>query len=271
MSGGGIQYQQHGANCGGIGWWDLYTVALEDAATPVLDIKVAPNSQVMPNGKKVPCVFPGFQSITIIDAASFDAQYADNCWVHPTKKELIRPNCTRPVVALNCSECMIDGLTIIGATGGTRDAVILHNTNPANPADGEVGTIQSAIFLNGHQGGSYDVVDDNSVVAGNWATKNLGGGFTVVSDAYPTSTEGRLSGDSTHAMLYGNSGERTGRLAVDGDGSLKWGDGGENDTLDTTLLRPIHKIVAWDPPTLAAGKVAVSTQAICQFACEVTL
>ena len=28
MSGGGIQYQQYGANCGGIGWWDFYTVAL---------------------------------------------------------------------------------------------------------------------------------------------------------------------------------------------------------------------------------------------------
>lgn len=26
MSGGGIMYQQHGANCGGIGWWDFYTV-----------------------------------------------------------------------------------------------------------------------------------------------------------------------------------------------------------------------------------------------------
>ena len=36
MSGGGIQYQQNGADCGGIGWWDLYTVALEDAATPML-------------------------------------------------------------------------------------------------------------------------------------------------------------------------------------------------------------------------------------------
>ena len=65
-------------------------------------------------------------------------------------------------------------------------------------------------------------MDDTYTVVGNWATKNLGGGFTVVSDAYPTSTDGKLSGESTHAMLLGNSGERTGRLAMDGDGSLKW-------------------------------------------------
>ena len=34
---------------------------------------------------------------------------------------------------------------------------------------------------------------------------------------------------------------------------LRRGDGGENDTLSTTLLRPIHEKVAWDPPPLAAG------------------
>ena len=256
MSGGGIQYQQNGADCGGIGWWDLYTVALEDAATPMLDIQVAPNNQVMPSGKKVACAFPGFQSVTIIDSASYDAQYAANCWVDPAKKTNIRPNCSRPVVALNCSGCTIDGLTIIGATSGTPNAVQLHNTNPANPADGDTGKVVSGTFLNGHQGGSYDAVDDTSNPVGNWATKNLGGGFTVVSDAYPTSAAAKLSGDSTHAMLIGNSGERSGRLAIDGDGALRWGDGGENDTLDTSLLRPIHKAVAWDPPPLAAGASA---------------
>ena len=54
-------------------------------------------------------------------------------------------------------------------------------------------------------------------------------------------------------MLFGNSGEMTGRLAIDGDGSLKWGDGGQNDTLDATLLRPIVAKVAWDPPPVAVG------------------
>ena len=34
---------------------------------------------------------------------------------------------------------------------------------------------------------------------------------------------------------------------------LRRGDGGENDTLSTTLLRPIHEKVAWDPPPLAVG------------------
>ena len=217
---------------------------------------MAPNNQVMPSGKEVACAFPGFQSVTIIDSASYDAQFAANCWVDPAKKTNIRPNCSRPVVALNCSGCTIDGLTIIGATSGTPNAVRLHNTNPANPADGDTGKVVSGTFLNGHQGGSYDAVDDASSPVGNWATKNLGGGFTVVSDAYPTSAAAKLSGDSTHAMLIGNSGERSGRLAIDGDGALRWGDGGENDTLDTSLLRPIHKTVAWDPPPLGVGASA---------------
>lgn len=108
---------------------------------------------------------------------------------------------------------------IIGATGGSANAVRLHNTNPANPADGNIGTIKSALILDGHQGGSYDIVDDDGSPVGNWASKNTGGGFTVVSDAYPPQHGAPLSGSSDHAQLYGNSGERTGRLAIDGDGT----------------------------------------------------
>ena len=51
----------------------------------------------MPNGKAVPCKFPGFQSVTVIDSATYDAQFADNCWVDPAKKDFILPNCSRPV------------------------------------------------------------------------------------------------------------------------------------------------------------------------------
>eukprot|EP01051_Picozoa_sp_SAG22_P010850 SAG22_NODE_1001_length_6086_cov_3.870887_6_plen_361_part_00 len=254
LSGGGFQYIQDGADCGGVGWWEFGTVAVEDAATPMLDIRVNPKHQTMPNGKTLPCIWPGFQSVTIIGSGNFDAQFAGNCWVDPVKKDLLLPNCSRPVVALNCSGCSIDGLLIIGATGSTKDAVVLHNTNPANPADGDIGTVKSALVLDGHAGGSYDLVDDAGNSVGNWASKNLGGGWTIVQDAYPI--EGRpagLSGDSTHALLLGNSGERTGRLAIDGDGALRWGNGGENDTFDTTLLKPVHKKLAWDPPPLPAG------------------
>ena len=144
LSGGGIQYLQHGADCGGVGWYYMNSVNLEDAATATLDIQVAENMQWMPNGKKLPCTWPGFQSITMIDTAQYDSQFAGNCWVDPAKKDLILPNCTRPVLALNCSQCHIDGLLIIGATSGTNNAVVLHNTNPQNPADGNIGTIVSS-------------------------------------------------------------------------------------------------------------------------------
>jgi hypothetical protein len=88
----------------------------------VVFVQVDPNNQVLPNGKRLPCLFPGFQSVTIIDSAQFDSQFAANCWVDPSKKQLLRPNCTRPTLALNCSQCGLDGLTIIGATGGSANA-----------------------------------------------------------------------------------------------------------------------------------------------------
>ena len=61
-----MRYEQAGGNCGGIGWWDFYTVALEDAATPLIDIWVDPDSQVLPNGKRLPCTFPGFREFVYL-------------------------------------------------------------------------------------------------------------------------------------------------------------------------------------------------------------
>ena len=34
------------ADCGGVGWWEFGTISVEDAATPMLDIRVNPNHQV---------------------------------------------------------------------------------------------------------------------------------------------------------------------------------------------------------------------------------
>ena len=76
MSGGGVRYEQAGGNCGGIGWWDFYTVALEDAATPLIDIWVDPDTQVLPNGKRLPCTFPGFREFVSSFSVSCGATQA---------------------------------------------------------------------------------------------------------------------------------------------------------------------------------------------------
>jgi hypothetical protein len=85
-------------------------------------------------------------------------------------------------------------------------------------------------------------------------------GFTIVQDTYPiVGRPANLSAMSTHALLLGNDGERMGRLAIDGDGALRWGNGGAGDEFDTTLLKPTHKKLFWDPPPLAAGKATLLT------------
>ena len=86
-------------------------------------------------------------------------------------------------------------------------------------------------------------------------------GFTIVQDTYPiVGRPTNLNAMSTHSLLLGNDGERMGRLAIDDDGALHWGNGGAGDEFDTTLLKPIHKKLFWDPPPpLAAGKATLLT------------
>ena len=59
---------------------------------------------------------------------------------------------------------------------------------------------------------------------------------------------------SEHPLMIAQAGEANGRLAIESDGSLLFGDG--QGPFDTTLRRHISRTVAWDPPKIAAGKSA---------------
>ena len=59
---------------------------------------------------------------------------------------------------------------------------------------------------------------------------------------------------SSHALLFGVSGQTQGRLAIEADGSMCYGDG--NGSFDTTLHRPRSAVVKWDPPAVKPGTAA---------------
>jgi hypothetical protein len=130
--------------------------------------------------------------------------------------------------------------------------------------------VASAMLLNGHNSGGVDIMTDDGIPTGSWSSKNDGGGFTIVSDTVGCphrkesqhSVEGcssKLTGLSTHAFVMGMSGEGAARLAIDGDGSMKYGNGGAAAPFDTTFQRPISATKYFDPPPLAAGAANVSS------------
>jgi hypothetical protein len=225
---------------------DFFTTSMEDSSTPLLDVWSSP---AVTN-------WAGLAGITIVDFVNADAQYSAK-----------GPRVQQPVVGFNCSaaNCVIDGLTMTAAIVGdpTKHPAVI-NYNPAG------GRVASATLLNDHNGGGVDITTADGVPTGSWSSKNDGGGFTFVSDTVscPTRKESqhavegcssKLTGLSTHAIIMGMSGEATARLAIDGDGSMKFGNGGAGDAFDTTLHRPITGSKAWDPPPLSGGAANVTS------------
>ena len=115
------------------------------------------------------------------------------------------------------------------------------------------------------------MVDERDQPIGSWVSRSAGG-WTVVAEA-ETSTaaskarehnetlafaESRLSAQgadtSTHALLVGQSGEFGARLAIEGDGALRFADGGSSGW-HTTAVSQRSNATVWDPPTLAPGRL----------------
>ena len=70
--------------------------------------------------------------------------------------------------------------------------------------------------------------------------------------------ESRLSAQgsdtSTHALLVGQSGDLGARLAIEGDGALRFADGGSSGW-HTTVVSQRSNATIWDPPPLAPGRL----------------
>ena len=122
--------------------------------------------------------------------------------------------------------------------------------------------------------GGNDVVDERDVPIGSWVSRSAGGWTVVAEEEAPSAgakarehnetlpfAESRLtaqgSDTSTHALLVGQSGDCGSRLAIEGNGALRFADGANNGW-HTTVIAHRSNATLWDPPPLTPGQL-VST------------
>ena len=125
---------------------------------------------------------------------------------------IIRFNASSPTHSL-------DGVSIIGASGGTGHPVV----------EMVQGTLGGANFVNGHWYGASDAVDTEGRVTGTYSSHSPGG-FAFVGEARALQDvragerNSEQGGHSAHTLLFGLSGESTARAAIDADGTMSFGD-----------------------------------------------
>lgn len=246
LRGGGVQYQQlTDLKLAQTGYYEFQNVVLESTAMPLLDIQSDPAVQH----------FAGVESITVIDFQSADSM----------KTNYANVQNLNTVIQLNCSQpgCTLDGVTIMGASA---DGSPYNQYRVGHAVRVFAGHVRSITVLDSSHSGAVDVVDHHGVPFGSFVSKTEGGLLLVGENCTSGCTDARLSRTGTnpmpnnddsvvgrssgHALLFGLSGETTGRLAVEADGSVQWG-GGRGATFDTTLHRSLTSSMVWDPPALS--------------------
>ena len=174
------------------------------------------------------------------------------------------------VIHLNCSQpmCTLDGVTMMGAAA-YGEAYNSFHVGPAVRVF--AGKVRSVTLLDSSHLGAVSVVDRNGVPTGSFVAKTGGGlillGYDttskdehdpddatlIVSHVSPNSPSWPANNrTSDHGLLLGLSGETTGRLAIDCDGSIRWG-AGNGAAFDSTLQRQISRTAEWDPAALDSG------------------
>jgi hypothetical protein len=250
---GGVQYQALDECDGcGAGFWEFTDIQMENTAGPLLDIQSDPRV----------VYFPGVSQITIsgfMDADPLPATYADLQGV----TSIVQLNCTQ-------SMCVLDGLSI---TSSQSNGAGFNGFHLGHAVRVFAGRIRSVMILDGSYVGAIDIVDAHGTPFGSWVSKSGGGFIFLGTDAASTDAAilaGQTSANdfpgiaapqnrsSSHALLFGLSGERGGRLAVEADGSMRWGNGGVEDPIpfDTSFQRPISAAVKLDPPKLQPREAA---------------
>ena len=185
------------------------------------------------------------------------------------------------VIHLNCSQpmCTLDGVVMMGAAAYGEGYNDFH-VGPAVRVF--AGLVRSVTLLDSAHLGAAAVVDRRGVPTGSYVSKT-GGGLMLLGYRHDNAQVGHDSNDaslvvshvspnspawpknnrtSDHGLLLGISGEKTARLAVDCDGSIKWGPGGSAD-FDSTLARQITRTKEWDPESIqAVGGPAIAQTTI---------
>ncbi len=131
--------------------------------------------------------------------------------------------------------------------------------------------VRAVTVLSSQLTGGNDVVDERDRPIGSWVSRSAGGWTVVVEPEAPGAAakaqehnetlafaESRLSaqgsGTSTHALLVGQSSDFGSRLAIEGDGAMRFADGGDSGW-HTTVTGQRANATTWDPPSLAPGRL----------------
>eukprot|EP01045_Picozoa_sp_COSAG04_P005861 COSAG04_NODE_278_length_18351_cov_17.582676_11_plen_272_part_00 len=199
--------------------------------------------------------FYGVEEVTIIDYVDADPLPAHFAGGLQNLTSVLQLNCSQPM-------CALDGITMMAAS---PLGAAFNGYHIGHAVRVFAGAVRSITMLDSGHTGGLAVVDAAGVPFGSFVSKSAGG-FVFLGEAAPAgmasdatllpnaqSPNGNMTQPrgSSHALLLGLSGETKGRMAIEADGSMRFGDG--SGDFDTTMHRQRTAKVAWDPPKLEAG------------------
>ena len=105
--------------------------------------------------------------------------------------------------------------------------------------------------------GTDDIIDADGNLTGQFSGRTVGGICRVANNASLVNqrADSALSGQSEHTVLMGLAGEENARVAMDADGVVMHGPGGDSG-FNIMLAPPVLATVAWDPPPIATLRSA---------------
>ena len=258
FAGGGVQYQNVAVANQWPGWFTFNWCVMENSALPLLDVQGQPGKPFM-----------GVQSVIINDCQSADASHPHYVAKEHQGVARFKGGNYVPMVGLNATDSRLDGITMTSFTTTENHAPAIRVYS---------GTVESVSIFAGQLVGGYDCVDANDVPIGAFVTRSLGG-FAIVNKP-PANATGNIgsvathetthalhdeflndsvvSGNSSHALIFGHSGERYARLAIDADGSIRYGDGASSG-FHTVLQGPLSNKTTWNPPVVQPGGFTMTT------------
>ena len=290
FNGGGIQYQHTMAADQTMGQFVLESIVMENAATPFLDLQVPPGLDWK---DFIGVADWGLKDVLIKDFRRDDAHRChwqmDGCIANPNASFPFPT--TIPIVAFNCSvpNCTMESVSIEASQNWGGPAVRVYN--------GDVRSVFIRNAPNSGMSGPGVVVDEHDIPIGAWIS-DTGGGYTLIghdttnSDSTSASKNGgtisskivKQSSEQDpapeHALLLGVSGEANARVAIQSDGSVHYGPGGNESFSGSCTFASMCKAATrsqdvgtqyedalrwkqflrtlWDPPSLRPGKRAVT-------------
>ena len=219
--------------------------------------------------------FNGLQQVTITDASAADMSCPNYLqkyeqWLGKRPPKHGGGECVPevvPVVALNATPtAVLDGFTMTAVSSGEG-----YHWGDASGAGSLAirvfeGGVSGVTILTGQLSGAADVRDYKDRPVGGWVARSAGG-WTLVGQVTNVTEMGganlsawgdRKQPSESKVLTIGQSHETGARLAVEADGTIRYGDGDGPAGFHTALRRQVSNTTAWDPPSVPAGGFATT-------------